>query len=72
MVLFVSDLAPAKKLELYKKLKGYFLHENGGTFDINEIAPIMCEKVKDVMDILDYEIFYNPMEIYKEYSYGRY
>ena len=72
MVKFVRDLAPAEKLELYKKLKGYFLFENAGKFNINDLLPIMDEKVKDIIDILDYEVFYNPLEVYKDYSYGRY
>ena len=70
--MFVSDLPKVKKLELYKKLKGYFLFENSGKFDINELLPIMDEKVKDIIDVLDYEVIYNPLEVYKDYSYGRY
>ena len=70
--MFISDLPKDEKLELYKQLKGYFLFENSGKFDINELLPILDEKVKDVIDILDYEVFYNPLEVYKDYSYGRY
>lgn len=69
---YVRMLPADRKLELYKKLKGYFLFENSGQFNINDLLPIMDEKVKDVIDILDYEVFYNPLEIYKDYSYGRY
>lgn len=70
--MFISDLPKDEKLELYKQLKGYFLFENSGKFDINELLPILDEKVKDVRNILFYEVYIDTMDWYKRYSYGRY
>jgi len=71
MVMFVRQATPAKKLELYKKFKGYYLFETG-TFDVNELKPILDEKIQDVENVLDYELIVNPMEVYKDYVNGRY
>lgn len=70
--MFISDLPKSEKLELYKQLKGYFLFENNGRFDINELLPIMDEKVKDIRNILFYDVYIDTTEWYKRYSYGRY
>lgn len=71
MVQFVRQLAPAEKLELYKKIKGYYLFETG-IFNINDFRPILDEKARDVIDVVDYEMPFSPMEIYKDYVNGRY
>ena len=71
-MLFVRDLPKDEKLELYKQLKGYFLFENNGKFDVNDLRPVLDEKAKDVRNILFFEIFIDTMEWYKIYSYGRY
>lgn len=68
--MFISDLPKADKLELYKQLKGYFLFENNGKFDINDLSPIMDEKVKDIRNILFFEISIDCMEWYRIYTYG--
>ena len=69
-MMFVRDLAPAEKLELYKKIKGICLFE-GYNF-IDTMKDTLDNKVKDVLPIVDYEMGFSPMEVYKDYSYGRY
>ena len=67
---YVGMLPPEEKLTIYKKVKGYFLFESG-EWNLNDFKPVLNEKLKDVLEILDYSII-NYMEIYKDYSYGRY
>lgn len=69
-VIFVRQLSPAKKLEMYKKIKGWCLFENCRLTTI--MHSVLNEKVKDVENILDYDMNVNYMEVYKDYSYGRY
>lgn len=73
MARFVRDLAPAEKLELYKKVKGYCLFEGifVGAFMFT-MKNVLDEQVKIVRSILDEEMAVNYMEVYKDYSYGRY
>lgn len=71
MVTYVRQLAPAEKLELYKKIKGYYLHETG-EFNLNDFGPVLDEKVNNVLDAVDYEMSFNPMEVYKDYVNRRY
>ena len=71
MVRFVRDLAPAEKLELYKKIKGFCLF-NDCTIKYVNMTKLMDEKLKDVFAILQEEdMDVNYIEIYKDYSYGR-
>lgn len=65
----VRDLSKAEKLEIYKKTKGWCL--NDGCWSLKCMKNIMDAKAEDVMDILDYEMCINPMERYKDFSYGR-
>lgn len=69
MVIYVRQLPAKEKLKLYKKIKGWCLFE--GWWNVNAVASILDEKVKDVTDILDYEMAINPMEVYKDHVNGR-
>lgn len=69
-MVFVRDLSKEKKLEIYKKTKGWCLEE--GCWNLNAMKNVLDEKAKDVMDILDNEMVINPIECYKNYTYGRY
>lgn len=69
MVKYVRQLSPAEKLDIYKKVKGTCLYE--GCWSLNCMITIMNEKAKDILDVLDCNMGYNCMEIYKDYSYGR-
>ena len=69
--MFVCQMPLKDKLTLYKKFKGYYLFETG-TWNVNEFKPILDEKVKDVIDVLDYEITINPLVVYNEYVNGVY
>ena len=64
-MVFVRNLPNKQKLEIYKKTKGWCLSE--GYWNINCMKDIMNEKAKDVFDVIDYELFINPMECYKQY-----
>ena len=66
---FVSMLPMDKKLEIYKWVKGYCLWESQNLVDTMEV--VMDEKLKDVEDVLFYDPI-NYLEVYKDYSYGRY
>lgn len=73
-MLFVSDLPKKEKLEIYKMVKGCCLLE--GYELVGSMRNMLDEKVKDVKDLLENGMIgYEPvnyMEVYKDYSYGRY
>ena len=71
MVKYIRQLVPAELLALYKKIKGYYLFETG-KFNVNDVKPILDEKVRDVLDVLDYDMAVNYLEVYKDYVNGRY
>lgn len=72
MIVFVFQLPAKEKLELYKKFKGYCFSEGGtAAWNVNEFKPILDEKAKDVYGVLDYELYINPLEVYKDYVNGR-
>jgi len=75
-MLYVRDLSKNEKLELYKQIKGFCLWEGSAKKDclvhVN-MGKIMDEKVKDIIDvIINYDMAIDYMEVYKDYSYGRY
>lgn len=72
MVRFVCDLSPAEKLEIYKQVKGLCLWESIIDNFANTMLDVLDSKVKDVLPIVDYEMAVDYMEVYKDYSYGRY
>ena len=69
-MVFVRDLSKEKKLEIYKKTKGWCLDE--GCWSLNCMKNVLNEKAKDIFAILDSEMTINSMEVYKDYTYGRY
>ena len=69
-MMFVRDLAPAEKLELYKRMKGYSIFN--GVTTAYATSGVWDQKIKDVKAILDEEMAVDYMEVYKDYSYGRY
>lgn len=74
-MMYVRDLSPAEKLEIYKQIKGFCLWEGSTQNCLAKInmSKIMDEKVKDIIDIIiDYDMAIDYMEVYKDYSYGRY
>ena len=68
-MVFVRDLSKEKKLDIYKKVKGWCLFE--GCWSLNCMKNVLDEKAKDVMDILDYNMVVDAMEYYRERTYGR-
>lgn len=72
-MMFVRDLPKKEKLEIYKKVKGYCIFEGYfyGAF-MSILKNVLDEQVKTVVAILDYDMAVNYMEVYKDYSYGRY
>ena len=66
---FVRDLSKAEKLDIYKKVKGSCLFE--GCWNLNCMKNVLDEKVKDVLDILDYDMVIDSMAVYRDYTYGR-
>lgn len=69
-MMFVRDLPKNKKLEIYKKVKGFCLWEGYPVY--TTMQEVLCNKVKDILPIVDYEMSVSYMEVYKDYSYGRY
>ena len=69
-MLFVRQLPKEEKLEIYKKVKGWCLWEHCRLTTV--MHSVLNEKAKDVQAILDYDMCINYMEVYKDYSYGRY
>ena len=70
MVKFVRDLSPAEKLEIYKKVKGLCIWN--GFYTMPTMKEVLDNKVKDVLPLVDCEMAVDYMEVYKDYSYGRY
>lgn len=77
-MLFVRDLPKKEKYKLYKYVKGFFLFEYG---NLNKFAgtlsEMLNEKAQDVnIDDLEWDLYnygyVNYLEVYKDYSYGRY
>lgn len=69
-MMFVSQLDEPKKLEIFKQVKGLCLWE--GIPLMQTMRDVLDSKVKDVLPIVDYEMAVDYMEVYKDYSYGRY
>ena len=67
--IYVSQLSKAEKLELYKKIKGWCAFE--GCWNLNVMKNILDEKVKDIMNILEYDVYIDCMEYYNDYVNGR-
>lgn len=70
MVQYVRQLAPAEKLELYKQIKGWSLFE--GSWNVNAFKNVLDEKVKDVRDVLLYDVYIDCNYWYQHYVNGRY
>ena len=70
--MFMNDLSPAEKLEIYKQVKGLCLWEGIMDTFVDTMWNVLDSKVKDVLPIIDYEMGVTYMEVYKDYSYGRY
>lgn len=69
-MLFVRQLPKATKLELYKQIKGLCLWE--GLPIAETISEALDNKARDVLPLVDYDMCINYMEVYKDYSYGRF
>ena len=78
MVQFVRDLPKEDKYKLYKYIKGFFLFEEGSLNKFTgTLSEMLNEKVQDVnIDDLEWDLYnygyVNYLEVYKDYSYGRY
>lgn len=68
-MLYVRMLPADKKLRIYKMVKGFCLWE--GIPFIPTMQEILNSKAKDIVGLL-YLDSVNYLDIYKEYSYGRY
>jgi len=70
-MLFVRQLAPAQKLELFKRIKGYYFFEGGASgWNTSYFKPILDEKAIDVYNALDYDPI-DYFEYYSMYTNGR-
>ena len=69
-MLFVNQLPKAEKLEIYKKVKGFCLWEGYPIY--TTMQEVLNEKVKDILPIVDYEMSISYIDVYKDYSYGRF
>lgn len=72
MVQFVCDLPKEEKFKIYKQVKGLCLWEGIMDTFLDTMWNVLDSKVKDVLPIVDYEMAVDYMEVYKDYSYGRY
>lgn len=71
-MMFVCDLPKEEKLKIYKQVKGYCLWEGIMDNFMNTLWDVLDSKIKDVLPIIDYDMAVDYMEVYKDYSYGRY
>ena len=79
MVQFVRDLPKEDRYKLYKYVKGFCLWDdtNLSKFALT-MSGLLDEKAKDVdIDSLEWDLvgfgeYVNFLEVYKDYSYGRY
>lgn len=70
MVQFVCDLPKNEKFKIYKQVKGLCLW-HGCNF-VETMQEVLNNKCKDVLPLIDYCMEVDYMDVYKEYSYGRY
>ena len=67
--MFVCQLSKNEMFDLYKSIKGYCLWHGQNIMKTMQSA--MNEKVRDVHNILFWDAI-NYMEVYRDYTYGRY
>ena len=67
--MFVRLASPQRRLEIYKKVKGYCALE--GISFVQTMQAVLDEKVADVENILDYDMAVNYMDMYMAVSHGK-
>ena len=78
MAIFVRDLPKEEKYKLYKYVKGFCLWDDTNLSKfILTMSGLLDEKVQDVnIDDIEWDLYnygyVNYLEVYKDYSYGRY
>ncbi len=67
--MFVRLASPQRRLEIYKKVKGYCAWE--GIPFAETMQAVLDEKVSDIEDIIDYDMVNDFMDEYRIVSYGK-
>lgn len=66
---FVRSVCKKRRLEIYKKVKGFCFHE--GIPFAETMQNVLNEKAKDIEDILDYDMVNDYMDEYRICSYRK-